>query len=126
MGLLDFANRDIKDITTNSDGFAVTMILTTPDGQTSAEVKGLSAKHNLGLDSEGLIKSETNVHVSLSEKTLTDAGFTVRDAEGRVDLENYRVTVADSSGVDYDYVVREQFPDSTIGLIVLLLNLSAD
>jgi hypothetical protein len=122
MGILDLAKRDIEQITTNLDGFAVNMTFVTPDEQTTAEIKGTTAKHNLGFDTEGLPVSEINANVSVSEETFIKAGYPVRDGDNRVSLLNHRVTVKDSSGADNDFVVREQFPDETIGLIVLVLN----
>jgi hypothetical protein len=38
-----------------------------------------------------------------------------------VALQGHKVAVADSTGVVKNYVVREQYPDETIGLIVLIL-----
>jgi len=121
MGLLKQAQKDIEQITTNdATGFAVVAYMYLSNG-TIAKVKGTTARHYLGFDTDGVKISSLNAHVSFSEKTLTDAGVTVRNSAGEVNLLGKRVQINDSADVLRDYVVVEQYPDETIGLIVLIL-----
>lgn len=122
MSLIAQAKADIEKITGNTGEFAKGMTFTspTPPGQT-AVVNGLHTKHHLGVDTDGAEVNAENAHVSVSEKALTDEGYTVRNAEGEVDLKDHKVTVKDSTGVNITYVIREWFQNETIGLIVCIL-----
>lgn len=121
MGLLEQAKADIKQITSDLDGWSVEHVLTTPDDVTSVTVNGLHTKHHLSVDTDGHNVNSKNSHSSFSEEVLTDAGYTVRNANGEVALINHKLTVKDSTGIDKQYVISEAFPDETIGLIVCIL-----
>lgn len=111
-------------ITQNTDEFGVSMTFTTPDGvspEVTVEVVGTSSIHNISFDTMGNMINGQNAHVSIAEKAFTDAGYTVRDANGKVALKNHKVTVADNTGTDRDFIVREQFPDERLGLVVCIL-----
>jgi len=121
MGLIAQAKADWQAITSNTSEWGVTMTLTAPTGET-ATINGLHTKHHLGIDMEtGRPVNTKNAHVSFSEKLLTDAGYPVRNAQGEVSLKGHKVTVADSTGANMTYVIKEWFPDETIGVIVCIL-----
>lgn len=121
MGLIAQAKADWQAITSNTDEWGVSMTLLAPTSET-ATIKGLHTKHHLGIDTEGRPVNTKNAHVSFSEKLLTDAGYPVRNAAGEVYLKDHRVTVKDSTGNDAIYVIRQWFPDETIGVIVCILD----
>lgn len=123
MGLIDTINNDIKKITTDLSGFGVTMNLTTPDDVTSVDIDGLHTKHHLGIDTEGNQVNTKNAHISFSESELLekDPAYPIRNVNQEVDLKGHKVIVKDSTGVDKNYVIREWYPDETIGLIVCIL-----
>lgn len=121
MGLIDTINKDIQNITTNKNGFGVDINVTTPDGLTSVDVVGIHTKHHFGLNEDGQQVNTKNAHIAISEKTLLDAGYTVRGANEEVQMVDHKVIVKDSSGVDKNYIIRQCFPDETIGLIVFIL-----
>ena len=120
MGLIEQAQQDIKDITTNLDGWGVDMKLVAPD-LTELDLQGLHAKHHMGYDTEGNMVNTKNAHVSISEDILADAGYPYRDANDEVNLNGHLVTVKDSTRLDITYIIREWYPDETIGLIVCIL-----
>lgn len=120
MGLLEQAKKDIKDITTNLDGWGVSIVFTAPDDST-VTIRGLHTKHHMAIDEDGHRVNSKNAHISFAEESLTDAAYIVRDASGSVNLTGHRVTVKDSTGIDKNYVIREVFPDETIGLIACIL-----
>lgn len=120
MSLLDQAKADIEQITTNTDEWARTMVFTAPDSST-AQVRGTHAKHHLSVDSDGVPVNSRNAHVSVAEQEFIDAGYTIRNSEGKVSLKDHTVTVKDSTGNDVTYIIREWYPDETIGLIVCIL-----
>jgi hypothetical protein len=55
------------------------------------------------------------------ESDLTD--LTVRKSNGEVYLRGVQVEFADMTGVNKKYIVKENFADDTIGVIVLILGL---
>ncbi|KKN54307.1 hypothetical protein LCGC14_0593620 [marine sediment metagenome] len=119
MGLIDRAKSDIKAITSNPDEFGVSMTFTAPSGET-ATLNGLHSKHHMSMDTDGNMISSKNAHISVSEELLTAQNYPVRKA-GEVNLKNHRVSVKDSTGISKDYVIREWYPDETIGLITCIL-----
>lgn len=120
MGLLETAKQDIQNFTSNLEGFGVEITLTAPTAEV-AIVNGLHTKHHLGYNTEGVQVNTKNAHVSISEQLLVDAGYPVRSASGEVNLTGHLVDVKDSTGLVKNYVIREWFPDETIGLIVCIL-----
>lgn len=118
--ILQAAMADAKKIVT-SGGFEVEIGLSTPSGDMSLQTKGSHSKHHLSFDTEGSQVSSKQAHVCVDEKVLSDNNYPVRNANGEVDLYKHKVVCADSSGVLKNYVVREQFPNETLGLIVLIL-----
>lgn len=121
MGLIDIIKRDIEFITSDLNGFSKPATLVAPNGFT-ASVNLLHTKHHLGFDSQsGRDINFKNAHVAVSEKFLTDQSYPVRNSTGIVNLSGHKVTVADSTGNDVTYRVREWMPDETIGLILIIL-----
>lgn len=120
MSLLDTAKASIKRITTDTNGFGVSMVLIAPSGAT-ATVAGLHTKHHINVDTDGATVNSKNAHVSISEEVLTALGYPVRNADREVNLKGHRVNVADSTGVVKNYVIQEWFPDESVGLIVCIL-----
>lgn len=121
MGVFDFARDDIKDITSDLDGFGIKIELFDRKNETSHEVVGTRSRHHLGIDEEGVMVSDTNAHISISEPVLLEAGVQVRDANNECRMLQFAAKFQDSNGIERWYVVREQFPDDAVGLIVMIL-----
>jgi len=119
MGLIDQAKRDIEQITSNLTEFGVQLTLIAPSGAV-AGVNGIHAKHHTGFDAEGFPVNSKIASVAISEQFLTDQNYPTR-INGEVNLRKHKVKAKDSTGVEYTYVIREFFPDETIGLIVCIL-----
>lgn len=118
--LLQLAKRDSRNFVTKG-GFETAITVTTPAQDKTVTLTGFATKHWLNFDSDGNPINSKNVHVCLSETDLVKAGFQVRTAKGEIKLLNYFVSFADSSGLTKDYIVGENMPDETLGLIVLIL-----
>lgn len=116
MGLVAQAKADIETITTNLNDWSVEMTLINVAG-VSINIKGIHTKIHLGVDTEGNIVESKQVHVSFSEKTVTDLGYSIRNAGGEVDMKNWKLNVKDSTGIIKNYVMLRWFADETIGLI---------
>jgi hypothetical protein len=118
VGLVEQIKADILQITSDPEGFGVPIALTAPTGQT-INIIGLHAKHHLGVDTDGNRMNTMHARISFSESVLQ--GYPVRNAIGEVILINHFVSVKDSTGVDCKYIIRECYPDETVGLIVCIL-----
>jgi hypothetical protein len=121
MGLLEQARADIKQITGNTDEFAVNATFRAPaPGNQTMTIPVIHTKHHLGQDSEGRPKNTKNAHISFSESAVP-AEYPIRNTTGEVSLHGHQVTVKDSTGTDKQYMIREWFPDETLGLIVCIM-----
>lgn len=121
MALLDDIKADIKEITSDPDGFAVEHIFTAPTGQV-ATVYALHTKHHLGFHPDsGADINKKNVHSTVNESLLTALSYPVRDSKGLVHLKDHQVQVKDSTGTLCKYVVSEWIPDETVGVILMIL-----
>lgn len=118
--LFDLAKRDAKFFVTKG-GFQEEIILETPVGDKSISITGFATKHHINFDTDGSPVNAKNVHITVSETDLVLSNYPTRNAKGEISLLNHRVIFKDSSGEDRRYKVNEQFPDETLGLIVLIL-----
>jgi hypothetical protein len=122
MSLLDQIAEDIRQIASNGDEFAVEAFFQAPGGQ-EATVNVIATKFGMAVDAQsGTAVNSKSASLSVSEKTLTDAGYTVRNANNEVALIKHKVSWTDSSGTTWKYQIRENIPDETIGLIVCILS----
>jgi hypothetical protein len=123
MGIIAKAIADAKTISSNGNDFAVSAVFVAPaPGLETATVNVLHRKHHTGFDSEtGVRVNSKMASVTVSEGILIDASYPTRDANNEITLKGHRVSVADSSGNVAEYMVSENYPDETLGLIVLIL-----
>lgn len=117
--LLQDAKIQSKNYITNG-GFESDITITTPDDAMSLNTTGFATKHHINFDTDGAPINAKNAHICISEQVLSDAGYPVRVNE-EVYLAGHRVTVKDSSGIAKNYVIKENFPNETLGLIVCIL-----
>jgi hypothetical protein len=118
--LLAKARRDVKKFI-KSGGFQEDISLITPDGTTTLITAGLASKHWINFDSDGLPINSKNAHICIDEDVLTVNDYPYRDADGDISLKKHKIDVKDSSGIIKNYVIKEWFPDETLGLIVCIL-----
>lgn len=118
--LIELAKRDAKRFVTNG-GFEEPLTIATPNGVLTIALTGWATKHHISFDADGNQINAKNVHVTLNEELLTTLGYPVRNARGEVNLMGHLVSFADSSKVIKNYIVRENYPDEVLGLIVLIL-----
>ena len=116
---LQKARRDAKKYVTRG-GFEENIILTSADGLTSLNTTGFVSKHWLSVDTDGNAANSKNAHITLDEDVLKEANYPVR-LENEVFLRGHRVTTLDSTKLNKVYVIKEWFPDETLGLIVCIL-----
>jgi len=117
---LEKAKSDWKRLL-NNGGFGVSITLTPPNSSASTIVKAIAIKHHNSIGTDGLPINAKNVHISIIESDLIALSYTVRNVEGEVSLRNHRVSFADSNDNVKNYIIKETFPDETIGLITCIL-----
>lgn len=97
------------------------LTITTPNGSLTVETTGYVGKHWINFDSDGNAINSKSAHIGVSESALVELGYTVRNLNNEVMLYGHKVSAKDSTGVLKNYVVKEWFPDETLGLIVCIL-----
>lgn len=118
--LFQLAKRDAKFFVTKG-GFEEDIELVTPTMDKKLSLTGLATKHWINFDSDGNPINSKNVHICIDESVLVANGYPVRNSKGEINLLKHQVSFLDSSGLKRTYVVRENFPDETLGLIVCIL-----
>lgn len=116
MGLIEQAKKDLLQITSNLDEFAIAVTFIAPTTETET-INCLAIKHHLDFDNDGNSVSTKTARISFSEKLLTDLDYPTRNTSGEVNLMNHRVSWADSTGIVKHYVIKEWFADETLGFI---------
>ena len=121
MNLTDRAKADWLRFSSDSDsGFGVAISFIAPTAET-ATINGLGTKHRVSIDSDGQTINAKNVHVTFAESLLVAESYPVRNGAGEVSLRRHRVSFADSTGLQKNYVILETFPDETVGMITCIL-----
>lgn len=118
--LLQLAKRDSKRFLMKG-GFEEDIILSNPNGLNQILLTGFATKHWISFDSDGIQINSKNAHVTIDENYLVSQGYVVRNARGEIALLSHLVSFKDSSGVIKNYKVKSNYPDETLGLIVLIL-----
>lgn len=125
MGLIDKIKKDSEAVTMNGggDGWGVEQKWTSPTNQ-QVTIIGLHVKHHMSYDEHGNTVNSKNASVTFSEKSMTNVGYSVRGANGEVNMSNHKVIVKDSTGVEYKYKVKpgSWYPDEVLGLITCILS----
>lgn len=118
--ILQLAKRDSKHFV-NNGGFQVEIELVTPTKDRVLSLTGFATKHWINFDTDGNPVNSKNVHICIDEAVLLANGYPYRAKNTEIFLKNHFVKFADSSGVTKNYVIRENFPNETLGLIVCIL-----
>jgi hypothetical protein len=120
MSLINKAKEDWQRFTSDTDAFGVAIKLAKPDESAEVDLSGLATKHHIGFDTDGNLVNTKNAHISFAEALLPE-DFVIRNEAGEVYLDRYLVSFVDSTGVEKKYVIREWFPDETVGMITCIL-----
>lgn len=110
-------------ITGDPNGFNVSVLLTAITGETAtvyAPGNNIGRKMDSGM---GIVVNVKNSNVVVHENNILAANpdYPVRNDDGEVSMIGHLVSYVDNSGVTFDYIVQENIPDQTVGLITLLL-----
>lgn len=116
----DLAKKDWQRFTSDPKGHGESMTLIAPTSETLI-ITGLHTRHNLDVSTDGRAVNSMNAHISISEKLLTDAAYPHRNDDDIVDFKGHKAIAKDSRGTEITYMIREWWPDETVGMIVCKL-----
>ncbi len=102
-------------------GFNDDIMVSTPDGQTTITVTGLTTGIWVNTDTMGNTVDKDSSHVAIPEQAFIDQGYTVRNQLGKVALKGHLVQVKDNIGTLRNFTVERCEPNVTTGLIMLIL-----
>ena len=102
-------------------GFEQIFTLTSPDGETEVEIKGIEATHHTAVNTEGVPVNSKNTRITVIEADLTDEDITTRDARGDLSMLNWIVEYTDKFGKAKTTKIVEQVPDDTLGILTFWL-----
>lgn len=117
--LMKMARKDFKTINKNL-GWEEDVTITTPDGLFSLTTKMIHTEHHSSYDTEGQKISSKNAHVLVCEDDLILASYPYRNSTSNVHLLNHKITVVTDLATK-QYLVMENYPSETFGMIVLIL-----
>lgn len=102
--------------------FSAEITFTNPEAIKTVVVNGLISKHNLSINPDtGLPVNTKNVHISIVESVLNDAGYVTRNVSNDISLKFHKVSFVDASGSSFTFLIDEGMPSETLGLIVCTL-----
>lgn len=107
-------------------GFTVTATLITPDNTITLEVTGLGTGTWMVFDDlrQGKPGNSASNSFDIPVSQLIAANYPYL-SKGRINLLKHKVTVTDNAGMAGTFVIDEQHPNSTLGLIICILGRSA-
>jgi hypothetical protein len=112
----DLYDRVQEDVRTYLNGeFSNPIVLIKPDA-TEIELNGFTTIHSQGFDENGIPVISETAHLTISERDLIAAGETVRNANGNINLVNWKVRFTHATQ-EVTMVLSEPEPDSTLGII---------
>ena len=118
--ILQKARKDAEKIISAS-GLEEDIKLRNPENTFEIDITGFASKHHLNFSTDGLPVNSQNAHVTISQSKLEELNYPFKNTDGEINLFQHKIFVSDSSGVVKNYVIEEQFPDETIGLISCIL-----
>jgi len=119
--LLLQARKDVIKIA-SSGGFQEDILISTKDGSIELAVKGLSSGHHQQFDTEGNPVNAHSTHCTITEQSLIDGAYPYKkQSNGRIDLVHHKIMMKDNTQTERMYVINEQRPNTTTGLIVCIL-----
>ena len=117
--ILERARNDWERFSQSS--FDLDLTFTTPDGSQTGTIKGIGTRATQTfLETDGQQVIGEIVHIGFKEKLLKEANpaYPIRNADQLVAINNHRVDFEDSNGLLRNYVIKQVYPDSTVGMIM--------
>ncbi|MDD5013660.1 MAG: hypothetical protein PHW73_00980 [Atribacterota bacterium] len=96
-------------------------ILVTINSNTSLTIQGIYAKHHNSIATDGTPVNSKLTRISFAESSLILANYPVRNTNGEVSMLRHKIDFVDSTGILKHYIIKETFPDETVGVITCIL-----
>jgi hypothetical protein len=124
MGIMDDIQEDVRDILSDGDDFALPVTFTSSEEpKVTVTCNALAFRHSLVVDpNTGLLVNGRNARVTVSELSLKALNYPVRNSNNVVAMKDHVLTWTDVSQQTRSYIVGQQFPDESTGLILLELS----
>ena len=117
--LMKMIRKDAKTINKGL-GWEEDVTISTPDGTFEVSTKMIHTEHHLSFDTEGQRINSKNSHVLVCEDDLKRENYPYRNSTTNISLLGHKVTVNSDLGLKH-FVVSENYPSETFGMIVLVL-----
>lgn len=125
MSLLEQAIIDAQSIISNSSDFGVTATLSSKKTGTTVSVVCLPNVIGLSRSEDGNPIASRNATVVVSERSLNELSYPVRDSNKRISMSGDKIIFAVEDGEEKEYTVTQVVPDESLGLITLFLDFYA-
>lgn len=120
-GLREQAEADLAFLVEDPNGFGWPVRVTDPGGA-FADMVGLSGNISRLIDPDtGLFVSGNVAHITLRLTTLRTKGLGIPKAIADQSVKPWLITFDDILGKAYTFKVKQSFPDTTIGVVVCIL-----
>lgn len=126
MNILQKAKADWRKL--SQSAFDLELTFTNPDGET-ATIKGIGTRHSLSMDTDGMPVNMPNNHVTFCEELIQEANadYIIREpGSEEVKMTGHRVAFADSTGTVQEHIIKQAWPDQTVGMVVCILENEED
>lgn len=121
MGLMEQAQKDFAGFTSDKvNGFAKAVTFTAPNSGPVVVVNCITTKHHLDINEEGKMVNAKKASLTVNESLLVAQSYPVRNSSNEVNLSGHKVSWMDSNSICV-YVIREWYPDESLGLITCIL-----
>lgn len=125
--LLQQAKKDAA-LFASAGGFQVDVILQPKDRSVSLPVTGLGTGTWMVFDDtrDGKSINSSSNHFDVPEQLLIDGAYPYKNSRGLISLVGHFVTLNDGAGMSGTFVINEQHPNATLGLVICMLGRLAE
>lgn len=106
-------------------GVTKNILLENSQGQ-QVSIAGIYTRHSINFDTDGNVVNSPNIHMSFHEEEFNAEviaqGVSFKEIRNQdvISLQGFFAYFADSSGTVFKYKVQEYWPDTTVGMIVCM------
>lgn len=126
MSILAKARADWRKL--SQSAFDLELTFNNNQGQT-AVIKGIGTRHSLSMDTDGMAVNQPNNHVSFCEALIQETNplYVIRQpGSEEVQMTGHRVSFEDSTGTVHEHIIKQAWPDQTVGVVVCILENEED
>jgi len=120
MSILLRARADWERFSQSAFDLDITMKVSDEAGAETVTIKALLTRIAVTIETDGQDVIGDKFRLTFSENLVntTNPLYPIRNSDGLVAMNNHRVNGPDSTGVIHDLVIKNVYPDSTVGMII--------